>query len=325
MSVMTQILSDALEKATNIDKIDSYAGTAFAFSGSSALTNPNTVVSPPTVVEPDHESFLADPTLWVSIESTSQQFLDWMFKGGGASEKLTALLTAFLAAHFPMDSYDVGVSWINSAIVSGGTGIPPAVEDQIWQRARDRISVDNQKALNAAAAEFASRGMPLPPGALAAQAQQLRLDGLQKGADLSRDVAIRQAEIEIENIKFAVSEAMKMRYAAMKAATDYIGALVGLSGNIIQSNRHVGNIQADLINASANFYNARIHLAELQLRATTATTELALKQEEIGLEQLKAQISGTVQGAVGGASAMGHAVSAALSALNAISVETAEA
>ena len=324
MAIIDQILTDALAKASNIDRIDSYAGSAFAFSGSRADTGPFTDLTAPVVVEPAHESFKADPALWVTASTSSQQFMDWLFQGSGPLDKLATLVANYLSSHFPNDAYDTGLSWINSAISGGVTGIPSNVEAQIWNRGRDRVNIDNQRALNDTTAEFAARGMPLPPGALVAQLQALRLDGLQKNADVSRDTAIKAVDVQIEFIKLAVQEAMKMRYQAMQAATDYIRALVSISGTALQSSHSMANIQADLINASANFFNARTRVAELQVNAAQATSGFRLKQEELLIEQLKAQIAGTVSGAVGGASAMADAVSAALSAMNAIAINSTQ-
>ena len=97
-----------------------------------------------------------------------------------------------------------------NARIHGGTGLAPEVEQQIWGRARDRETAlalaREQEALRGAEA----LGYPLPSGVLAGQLADARREYLDKLSGLSRDIAIKQAELEQENVKNAIQAALQL-------------------------------------------------------------------------------------------------------------------
>ena len=120
---------------------------------------------------------------------------------------MTDKLTEFFTIYYPLntDGYDEGMDWLINTITNGGTGINPAVENQIWQRGRDRLIAEGERADSQTLLQFAQRGFSLPSGAMTKLLQANRFEQLQKLQEQSRDVAIRQAEIELENLRFAVA------------------------------------------------------------------------------------------------------------------------
>ncbi len=95
-----------------------------------------------------------------------------------------------------------------NARIQGGTGILPAVEQQIWDRARDRetqISLAREQEVLRGAEAL---GFPLPSGVLAAQLQDARREYHDKLSGLSRDIAIKQAELEQANLKDSIQQAL---------------------------------------------------------------------------------------------------------------------
>lgn len=101
-----------------------------------------------------------------------------------------------------------------------GLGLPPVILENIWDQARDQVTTEAQTLEAQAFAEFAARGYAKPPGALAAQLQNIRYQRYNKTAAASRDIAIKQAEIIIEMQKFGVQTAMSMY-------NNFVGAVLG--------------------------------------------------------------------------------------------------
>jgi len=97
-----------------------------------------------------------------------------------------------------------------NARIQSGTGILPAVEQQIWDRARDRETqvalAREQEVLRGAEA----LGFPLPSGVLAAQLADARREYHDKLSGLSRDIAIKQADLEQANLKDAIQQALAL-------------------------------------------------------------------------------------------------------------------
>ena len=113
--------------------------------------------------------------------------------------------------------------WLTKALTTGGTGINPSIEAQIWARDRSRILREAERAEEEVISSWAARRYPLPPGAAAWQLANIRKDASDKIANASRDVAIKQAEIEVANAKFAVESAIKLYGVYSGAASDYCG------------------------------------------------------------------------------------------------------
>lgn len=94
--------------------------------------------------------------------------------------------------------------------IKGGTGLNPAVEQAIWDRARSR---ETQTALANEAEvmrQSEALGFQLPSGVLAAQLREAQQNYYDKLSGLSRDVAIKQAELEQENLKQTIAQGMQL-------------------------------------------------------------------------------------------------------------------
>lgn len=199
---------------------------------------------------------------------------------------LQNLFEQFFATYYPLanDAMDEAIEWLRRTITEGGTGIPQDVENLIWQRHRDNLQRGTTQAKNQAMAEFASRGFNLPPGALVARLQNLDMDGLAKLSEASRDLAIKRMEIEIENIKFAVELATKLRLNAMQAATDYIKAMMLAPETATKLVDQNTNAQARLISATADFYRARLIRDDLTMKAWGTLMEQKSKDGSINID-----------------------------------------
>lgn len=104
-------------------------------------------------------------------------------------------VTARLQAH---------ASYLMSRVTTGGTGLPAAVENQIWLRARDREMAAARSAEIDVIRQDAARGFYTPTGLAQAKLMAVRSDYALKTNSLSRDIAIKQAELELANIQKAL-------------------------------------------------------------------------------------------------------------------------
>lgn len=106
---------------------------------------------------------------------------------------------------------------LNSRIL-GGTGLAPAVEQQIWDRSRERETqialAREQEVLRGAEA----LGFPLPSGVLAGQLADARREYHDKLSGLSRDIAIKQAELEQANLQQATQLALQLESTLLEDA-----------------------------------------------------------------------------------------------------------
>ena len=236
-------------------------------------------------------------------------------------------LTEFFTVYYPLntDGYDEGTAWLVDTITNGGTGINPAVENQIWQRGRDRVIAEGARTDSQTLIQFSQRGYSLPAGVMVKQLQANRFEQLGRLQEQSRDVAIKQAEIEIENLRFAVNLAIDARLRALDAAANYIRALVSAFDSAV----HVANLEAQakaaLIAATADLYRARLQRDEIAMRVPFQVADNTVKISSINLDAFYQGIDAKVRGASAAAGVYGAIAQAALSGLIGIGSTTISA
>lgn len=190
-------------------------------------------------------------------------------------DKLAGLFRGYISEYFPSECQymEKAQQWVCRVLTTGGTGMSRSVEDQIYQRDRARVLGEATRATETILASFASRGYPVPPGAAQHQAYLVQTEAQRQIASASRDVAIKQAEIEIENVRFAVDKAIGLYATAIGAAGDYIRAMAIGPQAGMQIVPSVTDSQSRLISAASDYYRARISVKELELKAKVPNAE----------------------------------------------------
>jgi hypothetical protein len=198
-----------------------------------------------------------------------------MFQDGFAEFKPEMLdaLADYIARFFPACVYASTNDWICNTILYGGTGIPADIEAQIWMRARARETAEASKLKDVATLQFANRGFSMPAGVLAARLLEVEQEASNKSSTLSRDIAIKQAEIEIENIRIAVQEGVKVRASVIAGISDYIRAYLLPINLANERATALAQAKSVFMNSAADYYRAMVAEAELTLRANVATAD----------------------------------------------------
>ena len=133
---------------------------------------------------------------------------------------------------------------------AGGTGLPPAVEQAMWERAGSREDMGVARDVSAALTEFSGRGFSLPVGALVDRIDTIRTDAALRKQGLGRDIAIKVADTHIENLRFACTQALAAE-----------NVLVGLWSQMAQRQFDAAKVQMDgdlaMLNANIAIFNAR--------------------------------------------------------------------
>lgn len=94
--------------------------------------------------------------------------------------------------------------------INGGTGLAPAVEQAIWDRARDRETRTAQANIDQVTRSSEALGFQLPSGVLAAQLRDAEQVYFEKLSDLSREIGIKQADLEQANLKDAIAQGLQL-------------------------------------------------------------------------------------------------------------------
>lgn len=272
------------------------------------------------VVAADYFVEAEEPSICDSEDAT----LTYESQRDALIELLSDELAAFFDKYYPLqsDAFDEATSWLVNSITGGGTGIPPEVEEQIWQRGRDRVIADGMRAESQTLNDFASRGFSLPSGVMAARLQESRFAQLGKTQELSRDAAIKQADMSVENLRFAVEQAIKSRTAAMQAAADYIRSLMsGVDASVRLASINI-DTKARMVSATADLYRARLARDELAMKIPLSNQDAALKSQGLNIDGYSKAASTAASAVEAEARAFAEGAKAALSAIAAVVSES---
>lgn len=104
-----------------------------------------------------------------------------------------------------------------STMLQGGTGLPAAIEQALFGRARSREDVLALKSEQDAFEAYAAKGFAMPPGMLVKQVQAIQEDNRLKTSAINRDILIKATDVEIENLRFAVGQGIALEQLLINA------------------------------------------------------------------------------------------------------------
>ena len=225
---------------------------------------------------------------------------------------------SFMATYFPNTSFFTdALSWCDNAVVNGGTGINPAVEQALWERDRARIMADSSRLEDDAMNTWANRRFPLPPGALTGQVNDIRLDASRKLAESSRSVAIKSFEQEIANVQFAVKSLLDQQIRAFEAAGDYIKTLMLGPQVAMQLATGLMGLRTELARSLTALYSAEVAALDPAIRVAIANSELQMRGAEANQKAALATIDEKVKAALEGAQMLATMSAAGLNTIHA--------
>lgn len=190
-------------------------------------------------------------------------------------------------------------------IWAGSNGIPPVVEQAMWERAANREDLDISRQISAADIEYSSRGFTMPPGMHAARIDAIREEGQIKKLGLNREIAIKMAEIQVENMRFAVQQAIsaetvlfqiwdataRRQFEAAKVQLDSELALYNAQVALFNARMSAYGTEAQVFKTRLDAELARIEVFKAELEGELAKGQLNEQQVKIYSERIRALLT----------------------------------
>ena len=156
----------------------------------------------------------------------------------------------------------------------GSTGIEPAIEDAIWRREEERALQALEDSLDRKASLWAEMGWDLPDGNLTAMIQEEQLTFLNNRLTTSRDVAIKSAELALQNAHFVITQGVSFENMLIQWTNQIAQRVFEASNAVI--NAQIGKFREDreVVSAERNsiFESAKTRIqynvGKIQLYAT---------------------------------------------------------
>lgn len=162
------------------------------------------------------------------------------------------------------------------------TGLTPAVEDAIWARMRDRNNVEYARKRDNARRSWSAAGFELPDGFIDARINLAEREVQASQLTASRDVAIEQAKLEIENFRFSFEKAIAIENLLSGLVNNKLNRALDAAKFIIQSS-------IDELNANVNLFNAKSNLYQVEATVYKTRIEAAIAEIQVYTAQIEAQ------------------------------------
>lgn len=176
--------------------------------------------------------------------------------------------------------------------LNGGTGLDPTVEQAIWDRARDREAATAQGNIDEVQRTADALGFQLPSGVVAARIREAQAEYYDKTSTISRDIAIKQAELEQANLKDTIAAGMQLESKLI----DYAYQMERLA---FENAKEYADNAVKIYNSGVEAYKAL--LASYQAYANAYDTiikgelsKVEIYKAELQGELAKAQINSTL-------------------------------
>lgn len=165
-------------------------------------------------------------------------------------------------------------------MLDGGTGLPAAIERALFERSRSRLDEEGTRAIQEVHDEFGTRGFSEPNGMLANRVARVRQDVQNRAADINRDLTIQVHNVEIENLRFAVSQGIALETTFANLQLEEQRLLLAAAQFQRDSAIAVLNSRISVFNARLQAYQTGAQVFAERIRAELAKAEVYRAQIE---------------------------------------------
>lgn len=176
----------------------------------------------------------------------------------------------------------------------GGTGLPAAIEQALFARARDRQEAETQRAVQEVFADASNRGFDIPTGATLARVAEVRQQSANRRAELNRDILIQVHTVEIENLRFSVTQGVALvqvltglhiqyQELALRAEVAAIQAAI----DVLNANIAIFNAEQQAYSADAQVFRDRVAAARDQVDMYRTRVEAEIAKNQINRDTVQ--------------------------------------
>ena len=179
---------------------------------------------------------------------------------------------------------DAMLTAVTSALlerVQGGTGLDVTIENQIWDRSIQREDALSRRAKQELLQKEAQTGFSRPQGSTQAALDSIVQNTQNQSSTLSRDIAIKQAELEQSNMQQTITSIISLEQ-------QLISHFDRVQDRALEAEKFSQQIFFDIYNAEVAKYNVELET----YRAYVLAYETQLRAELTKLEVYKGELEG---------------------------------
>lgn len=174
---------------------------------------------------------------------------------------------------------------LESNILNGGTMLDPTVEDDIWNRDLERHEQALQDAIDKLTSQWAKLGFSMPDGLLAGSIIAVNNEYANKRLDRSREIAIKQAELEQQGMFKSLELAIGLEQLVIGSFNEYAKRVFEASKATADVTIEIYKQRVVQFNVMLEAYKTDVTVYKTQIEAEMVRAE-AYKARMIGVQTL---------------------------------------
>jgi hypothetical protein len=202
-----------------------------------------------------------------------------------------------------------------ASVISGVMpfGTDRSVFDMVWSQARDRAYQTTKSEQRTLEAAFSVKGFSLPPGAMVdaiAQSEQRATGAI---LDVSREQAIKDADIKVELLKHAAQIAAQLKMGLLNSSADFFRAWHQVYQQDAEAARARAAAYSAYYSSLKSYYDVETSWEAMRLEAAKTRSEVgaSIDRNRVSMSSASSAASGHGQAVRGFADVAGSASSAA--------------
>ncbi len=164
--------------------------------------------------------------------------------------------------------------------MQGGTGLPLAIEDALFDRGIARVDESVTRDIQLASEFHSTRGFTEPNGALNGRLVEITVNSQNKRSEINRDLTIRFHEEELTNIRLAITQGVALEGVLINLHLEEQRLLLQAATFLRETALAVLNARVQLFNAQLGAYQTEATVFESRIRAELARVEIYRAQIE---------------------------------------------
>jgi hypothetical protein len=159
-------------------------------------------------------------------------------------------------------------------ITNGGTMLNPQVEADIWNRDLERNEQALQDAVDKLTTQWAKLGWSVPDGLLSGSLLGLNNEYMNKKLDRSREIAVKQAELEQSGMFKSLELAIQLEKILIDSLNDY-------ARRVFETSKATADVTIALLKARIDRYNSLLAAFKADMDAYKTNIEAEMQRAEV--------------------------------------------
>ena len=169
-----------------------------------------------------------------------------------------------------------------TTMLNGENGIPAPVVTAIWSREIERESEQAARAEQEVIDDWAARGFSRPGGPVESLLHRIRQNSQNQRNTLGRDVAIKEIDVLLDQLKFAVSNGIALEQV-------WVGLYSSVQDRRLQAAQVAVNIAIAVFNAKVSLFNAEMQAYQIDANVYRERIQAEIAKIQVYAEQIRAQ------------------------------------